>query len=107
MWHPLSAKVGTNSPKSGGRLVGIVRSRTQATEFNLYAVMLHCSIPLHPVHVLFNYPVPSHVQLTTGSKFRIFCFHILKPTRMSLFNTYIAQYASAYLAIIRFAIIVG
>jgi hypothetical protein len=33
MWHPLSAKIGTNSPTSSGRSVGIVRSQTQATEF--------------------------------------------------------------------------
>jgi hypothetical protein len=32
--HPLSAKVGTTSPASGGRSVGIVRSRTKATEFS-------------------------------------------------------------------------
>jgi hypothetical protein len=32
--HPLSAKVGTTSPTSGGRSVGIVRSRTKATEFD-------------------------------------------------------------------------
>jgi hypothetical protein len=31
--HPLSAKVGTTSPRSGGRSVGIVRWRTKATEF--------------------------------------------------------------------------
>jgi hypothetical protein len=31
--HPPSAKVGTTSPTSGGRSVGIVRSRTKATEF--------------------------------------------------------------------------
>jgi hypothetical protein len=32
-WRPLSAKVGTNfAPTSGGRSVGMVRSRTQATE---------------------------------------------------------------------------
>jgi hypothetical protein len=31
--HPLSAKVGTTSPTSGGRSVGIVRSRTKATVF--------------------------------------------------------------------------
>jgi hypothetical protein len=33
MWHPLSTKVGTTSPTSGGCSVGIVRSRTKATEF--------------------------------------------------------------------------
>jgi hypothetical protein len=33
--HPLSAKVGTTSPTSGGRSIGIVRSRTKATEFTL------------------------------------------------------------------------
>jgi hypothetical protein len=32
--HPLSAKVATTSPTSGGRSVGIVRSRTKATEFS-------------------------------------------------------------------------
>jgi hypothetical protein len=31
---PLSAEVGTTSPSSDGRLVGIVRSRTKATEFS-------------------------------------------------------------------------
>jgi hypothetical protein len=34
MRHPLSAKVGT-SMTSGGRSVGIIRSRTQATKFSL------------------------------------------------------------------------
>jgi hypothetical protein len=34
-WHPLSAKVVLTSPASGGRSVGKVRSRTQATEFFL------------------------------------------------------------------------
>jgi hypothetical protein len=32
--HPLSAKVGTTSPTSGGRSVGIVCSRTKATGFS-------------------------------------------------------------------------
>jgi hypothetical protein len=31
--NPLPAKVGTTSPTSGGRWVGIVRLRTKATEF--------------------------------------------------------------------------
>jgi hypothetical protein len=31
--HPLYAKVGTSSPTIGGRSVGIVRCRTEATEF--------------------------------------------------------------------------
>jgi hypothetical protein len=31
--HPLSAKVGTTSPRSGGRSVGMVHWRTKATEF--------------------------------------------------------------------------
>jgi hypothetical protein len=34
-WHPLSAKFGTNFAESGGRSVGIVRSRTQAKGFLL------------------------------------------------------------------------
>jgi hypothetical protein len=34
--HPLSAKVGTNLPTSGGRSVSIVRSRTNATEFFIF-----------------------------------------------------------------------
>jgi hypothetical protein len=34
-WHPLSANLEITSPKSGGRSVGIVRSRTQAIEFLL------------------------------------------------------------------------
>jgi hypothetical protein len=33
--HPLSAKVGTTSATSGGRSVGIVCSRTKATDFSL------------------------------------------------------------------------
>jgi hypothetical protein len=33
---PLSTKVGTNFATSGGRSVGIVRSRTHATEFYIY-----------------------------------------------------------------------
>jgi hypothetical protein len=34
IWASLSAKVGTTSPTSGGRSVGIVRSRTKAMEFS-------------------------------------------------------------------------
>jgi hypothetical protein len=37
--HPLSAKVGTTSPRSGGRSVGIVRSRTKATVFSFSLVV--------------------------------------------------------------------
>jgi hypothetical protein len=37
-WHHLSAKFGTNFANRGGRSVGIVRSRTQATEFVLFVV---------------------------------------------------------------------
>jgi hypothetical protein len=33
MWHPLSTKGGTNLANNSGRSVGIVRSRTEATEF--------------------------------------------------------------------------
>jgi hypothetical protein len=42
----LSAKVGTNfaSPTSGGCSVGIVRSRTQATEFSCYTVLFQESM---------------------------------------------------------------
>jgi hypothetical protein len=36
--HPLSAKVGTSSPKIGGRSVGIVRSRTKPTVFSFSLV---------------------------------------------------------------------
>jgi hypothetical protein len=36
-WHRLSATVGTTSPTSGGRSIGIVRSRTHAMEFSLVA----------------------------------------------------------------------
>jgi hypothetical protein len=35
MWNSLSAKVGTNFADKRRRSVGIVRSRTQATEFSL------------------------------------------------------------------------
>jgi hypothetical protein len=38
MQHPLSTKVGTTSPTSGGRSVGIVRLRTKATEFFFFMV---------------------------------------------------------------------
>jgi hypothetical protein len=34
--HPLSAKVGTTSPRSGGHSVGIVRQGTKATEIMEY-----------------------------------------------------------------------
>jgi hypothetical protein len=37
--HPLSAKVDTTSPTSGGRSIGIVCSRSKATEFNLVVLM--------------------------------------------------------------------
>jgi hypothetical protein len=37
--HPLSAKVGTNSSTSDGRLVGIVHLRTKAREFVLLAII--------------------------------------------------------------------
>jgi hypothetical protein len=40
MWHPLSAKLAITSPTSGGRSVGIVRSRIQAMEFSLVIVYL-------------------------------------------------------------------
>jgi hypothetical protein len=33
MWHRVSAKVGTNFATSGSRSVGLVRSRTQGTDF--------------------------------------------------------------------------
>jgi hypothetical protein len=39
--HPLSAKVGTNSPTSGGRSVGVVRSLTEATAFSFSLVLLY------------------------------------------------------------------
>jgi hypothetical protein len=46
--HPLSGKVGTTSPTSGGRSVGIVRSRTKATEFFFsYTLMFLVFIWLH------------------------------------------------------------
>jgi hypothetical protein len=32
-WHPLSEKLALTCPTSGGRSVGILRLRTQATEF--------------------------------------------------------------------------
>jgi hypothetical protein len=45
-WHPLSAKKLTlTSPPSGGRSVGIVRSRTQATEFVCFMVGLSSTNP--------------------------------------------------------------
>jgi hypothetical protein len=35
MRHPLYAKVGITTPTSGGRSVGVVRVRTQATKISL------------------------------------------------------------------------
>jgi hypothetical protein len=36
-WHPLSAKkLAITSPTSGGRSVGVVRSRTQTMEFSFF-----------------------------------------------------------------------
>jgi hypothetical protein len=43
-WHPLTAKVGNTSPTSGGRSVGIVRSRTHASEFSFLDIESHCRI---------------------------------------------------------------
>jgi hypothetical protein len=40
MQHPLPAKIGTNLPTSGGRLVGIIRLRTKATEFFFCLVLI-------------------------------------------------------------------
>jgi hypothetical protein len=37
MRHPLSIKVGPTSPTSGGRSVGIVHSRTKATELSFFS----------------------------------------------------------------------
>jgi hypothetical protein len=37
-WHPLSAKLAVTLPTSGFRSVGVVRSRTEATELNLVLV---------------------------------------------------------------------
>jgi hypothetical protein len=41
-WRPLSAKVDTSTSPSGGRSIGIVRSRAKATEF-LFCLLL-CSL---------------------------------------------------------------
>jgi hypothetical protein len=43
--HPLSAKVGTTSPTSGVRSVGIVRLRTKATEFFFVYLVSHVVFP--------------------------------------------------------------
>jgi hypothetical protein len=40
-WYPLPQKLALTSPTSGDRSVGIVRSRTQATEFVYYWVYLY------------------------------------------------------------------
>jgi hypothetical protein len=40
--YPLSAKVGLTSTTSGGRSVGIVRSRTQTTEFYADRTIVYC-----------------------------------------------------------------
>jgi hypothetical protein len=42
MRHPLYTKIGTTSPTSGSRSVGIVRSRTKATEFSFFHIHQHC-----------------------------------------------------------------
>jgi hypothetical protein len=46
MQHPLSAKVGTTSPTSGGSSVGIVGSWTKATEFSLLNITVSISDPI-------------------------------------------------------------
>jgi hypothetical protein len=60
--HSLSAKVGTTSPTSGGRSVGIVRSRTKATEFSfspMQSLVVRISYLLFVLHLCgcgFNFP---------------------------------------------------
>jgi hypothetical protein len=47
--HPLCAEVGTTSQTSGGRSVGIVRSRTKTTEFS-FSVVLDTCCQWHAAH---------------------------------------------------------
>jgi hypothetical protein len=68
--HPLSAKVRTTSPTSGGCSVGIDRSRTKATEFIFFNTLkwLACDNDLFAsfnvgIHVCFDCPIFSLTTL--------------------------------------------
>jgi len=72
-------KLALTSPTGGGRSVGIVRSRTKATEFSLYILHLSGKIP----------------KIRIASLFVISYFHVIHSspnlTRTILMNRYVSQ----------------
>jgi hypothetical protein len=66
-WQPLSAKVGTTLPTSGGRSVGIVRSRTKATEFS--------SVLVYKVRILDNAFENLQITVYGGPKGKVITHH--------------------------------
>jgi hypothetical protein len=70
-------KLALTSPTSGGRSVGIVLSRTQATELSFLFYELESAVQCHYVkffHSLFI--SPSHLVLLVGNRIR--CFRVKK-----------------------------
>jgi hypothetical protein len=63
MQHPLYAKVGTTSPTSRGRSVGIVRSRTKVTAFSFRVLKTRKFI--HEIDIFHNHNTFSYRQCTT------------------------------------------
>jgi hypothetical protein len=68
--HPLSAKVGTNFATCGGRSVGIVRLRTETTEFVVFCFCLLLGVGIATDYGLNDRGV--RVRVPVGS--RIFTF---------------------------------
>jgi hypothetical protein len=54
-------KLALTSPTTGGRSVGTVRSRTQATEFEVSGAAGRASVPVRPMQTKF------HVNIGHGS----------------------------------------
>jgi hypothetical protein len=78
--QPPSAKFSTNQPTSGGRSVGMVRSRTQATEFVflLKQFLPHCSLFGYPIvllHLLDQYVVLCCASCTDYNINAVFKLH--------------------------------
>jgi hypothetical protein len=64
--HPLSAKVGTTWPTSGGRSVGIVRSRTKAT------VVVVVDVVFKHLKIQFKYPGRKQYSITQINQLVLF-----------------------------------
>jgi hypothetical protein len=73
--HLLSAKVGTTSPTSGGRSVGIVRSRTKATEFSFYQLHRLFSVKLYE-NVILLYELKTSEESGVMAYFKVLSLHL-------------------------------